>query len=51
MPEISCRVDYVDSFGRERRCLRKDLKELQHMDNDLNEARKRSVYGHECVMH
>ncbi|XP_068696263.1 coiled-coil domain-containing protein 174-like [Montipora foliosa] len=33
-------VDYVDSFGRERRCLRKDLKELQHMDNDLSEARK-----------
>jgi len=34
-------VDYVDSLGRERRCLRKDLKQLQDMDKDLTAARKR----------
>lgn len=30
-------VDYVDSLGRERRCLRKDLKHLQEMDKDMND--------------
>ncbi|XP_078373818.1 coiled-coil domain-containing protein 174-like isoform X2 [Oculina patagonica] len=29
-------VDYVDSLGRERRCLRKDLKHLQDMDKDMS---------------
>ncbi|XP_029193544.2 coiled-coil domain-containing protein 174-like [Acropora millepora] len=33
-------VDYVDSLGRERRCLRKDLKQLQDMDKDFTAARK-----------
>jgi len=32
-------IDYVDSLGRERRCLRKDLKRLQDMDKDMS-ARK-----------
>ena len=31
------RVDYVDSLGRERRCLLKDLKHLQEMDKDMND--------------
>lgn len=30
------RVDYVDSLGRSRRCLRKDLKQLQEMDKDIS---------------
>ena len=30
------RVDYVDSLGRERRCLQKDLKHLQEMDKEMN---------------
>ncbi|XP_067051551.1 coiled-coil domain-containing protein 174-like isoform X3 [Acropora muricata] len=34
-------VDYVDSLGRERRCLRKDLKQLQDMDKYFTVARKR----------
>ena len=40
------RVDYVDSLGRARRCLRKDLKELQDMDKDMA-ARKRWA----CELH
>lgn len=46
-----CRVDYVDSLGRERRCLRKDLKQLQDMDKDFTAARKRSVWDPECFVH
>ncbi|KAG3295162.1 hypothetical protein H1C71_042207 [Ictidomys tridecemlineatus] len=30
-----CRVDYVDSLGRSRRCMRKDLPALLEMDKDL----------------
>ncbi|KAK3754867.1 hypothetical protein QZH41_011341 [Actinostola sp. cb2023] len=35
-------VDYVDSLGRSRRCLRKDLKELQQMDKDIKPTRSPS---------
>lgn len=31
-----CRVDYVDSFGRTRRCLKKDLTVFQQRDAELN---------------
>jgi len=44
-------VDYADSLGRERRCLRKDLKQLQDMDKYFTVARKRSVCDPECFMH
>lgn len=33
---FSCRVDYVDSFGRTRRCLKKDLTVFQKQDAELN---------------
>ncbi|XP_051873532.1 coiled-coil domain-containing protein 174 isoform X2 [Pristis pectinata] len=33
-------VDYVDSLGRSRRCMRKDLSGLLSMDRDLRESRQ-----------
>ena len=33
---LLARVDYVDSLGRSRRCLRKDLPDLKAMDADLS---------------
>ncbi|XP_006822366.1 coiled-coil domain-containing protein 174-like [Saccoglossus kowalevskii] len=35
-------VDYTDSLGRSRRCMKKDLKYLQDLDKDLNPALKSS---------
>jgi hypothetical protein len=38
------RVDYVDSFGRSRRCMKKDLPKLQKMDEELT-GKKAYVYS------
>ena len=35
------RVEYTDSFGRSRKCLRKDLPELEKNDNQLMSKRER----------
>ena len=35
---VCFRVDYVDAFGRSRRCLRKDLPELERMDRKLQQS-------------
>ena len=40
---VSCRVDFVDGFGRERRCLRKDLPALMKLDENIAKAGR-------CVM-
>ena len=37
---VVSRVDYVDSLGRSRRCLRKDLKHLQEMDKDISNRQR-----------
>ena len=34
------RVDYVDSLGRSRRCLKRDLGQLQKMDKDITPSRR-----------
>ncbi|XP_028825110.1 coiled-coil domain-containing protein 174 [Denticeps clupeoides] len=36
-------VDYVDTFGRSRRCLKNDLPELQRMDQNLQNKRHITV--------
>ena len=41
------RVDYVDTFGRSRRCLRKDLPELERMDRKLQQS-NRCVHVRAC---
>lgn len=35
---VKRRVDYVDSFGRTRRCLRKDLPAFQRQDEELRDG-------------
>ena len=48
---FSClfRVDYVDSFGRTRRCLKKDLPNFQKQDDELSKPAEStasaSTYG------
>ena len=37
---VVSRVDYVDSLGRSRRCLQKDLKHLQEMDKDISNRQR-----------
>ena len=37
---VVSRVDYVDSLGRSRRCLQKDLKHLQEMDKDISNQQR-----------
>ena len=37
---VVSRVDYVDSLGRSRRCLRKDLRHLQEMDKDISNQQR-----------
>ena len=37
---VVSRVDYVDSLGRSRRCLQKDLKRLQEMDKDISNRQR-----------
>lgn len=37
---VVSRVDYLDSLGRSRRCLRKDLKHLQEMDKDISNRQR-----------
>lgn len=32
------RVDFVDGFGRERRCLRKDLPALKKLDESIGKS-------------
>lgn len=34
---LSFRVDYVDSFGRSRKCLRQDLPIMQQKDTKIKE--------------
>ena len=43
MDLLFCRVDFVDSLGRSRRCLKKDLPDLQRQDEELKE-RKRCIF-------
>ena len=35
---LRSRVDFVDGFGRERRCLRKDLPALKKMDERVTKS-------------
>lgn len=32
---VVCRVEYVDSFGRSKMCLRKDLPEMKKKDENV----------------
>ena len=38
MCSLFFRVDYVDSFGRTRRCLKKDLPQFQKQDAELKSS-------------
>ena len=35
------RVDFVDSLGRSRRCLKKDLPDLQKQDYELKDRKEK----------
>ena len=36
---VCFRVEYTDSFGRSRQCMRKDLPHMMKLDNDLKHVR------------
>ena len=36
---LCVRVEYVDSLGRSRRCMKKDLSEMQRLDKEMESAR------------
>ena len=38
---VAYRVEYTDAFGRSRKCLRKDLPELEENDDHLMSRRER----------
>ena len=40
---VAYRVEYTDAFGRSRKCLRKDLPELEENDNHLMSKRERCL--------
>ena len=46
-------VEYQDSLGRSRRCLKKDLPHMRELDRQLGEEAKRyvnvSIYGHHRI--
>ena len=46
-------VEYQDSLGRSRRCLKKDLPRMRELDRQLGEEAKRcvnvSIYGHHRI--